>query len=203
MFVEVGDKAGIASMNIRRGAQVVDLNLDGMLDLVVVNRWVPAEIWRQTSASSENWVEVRLQQDEANRDAIGSVIEIRRGDKVERHEVAAGEAGNTCDIESISSPDNLTFLTGYNTLVIAEDTEGHQNDAIWSRDMATGSLTRILSTPYGAEATSVDWYPNVNGHAYLMAVVQHPFGETDEDKLKTPDEAKAYVGYVGPFPVAK
>lgn len=115
----------------------------------------------------------------------------------------APEAGNTCDIDGISSPDNLTFLTGYNTLIIAEDTEGHQNDAIWARDMATGSLTRILSTPYGAEATSVDWYPNVGGHAYLMAVVQHPFGETDEDKLKTPDEANAYVGYIGPFPASK
>ncbi|MBC7735734.1 MAG: DUF839 domain-containing protein [Candidatus Saccharibacteria bacterium] len=115
----------------------------------------------------------------------------------------ASEAGNTCDIDGIASPDNLTFLTGYNTLVIAEDTEGHQNDVIWARDMATGALTRILSTPYGSEATSVDWYPNVNGNAYLMAVVQHPFGETDQDKLKTLDEANAYVGYIGPFPVAK
>jgi secreted PhoX family phosphatase len=115
----------------------------------------------------------------------------------------APEAGNTCDVDGISSPDNLTFLTGYNTLIIAEDTEGHQNDAIWARDMASGSLTRILSTPYGSEATSVDWYPNVNGHAYLMAVVQHPFGETDMDQMKTPDEANAYVGYIGPFPASK
>ncbi|MGV8988086.1 MAG: PhoX family protein [Cypionkella sp.] len=115
----------------------------------------------------------------------------------------APEAGNTCDIDGIASPDNLTFMTGLNTLIIAEDTEGHQNDAIWARDMATGTLTRILSTPYGSEATSVDWYPDVNGHAYLMAVVQHPFGETDSDKLKTADEANAYVGYIGPFPVLK
>jgi uncharacterized protein len=43
----------------------------------------------------------------------------------------------------------------------------------------------------------------VNGHAYLMAVVQHPFGETDTDKLLTPDEANAYVGYIGPFPAMK
>ena len=60
-----------------------------------------------------------------------------------------------------------------------------------------------MSTPYGAEATSVDWYPDVNGHGYLMAVVQHPFGETDEDKLKDPSEALAYVGYIGPFPAVK
>jgi secreted PhoX family phosphatase len=112
----------------------------------------------------------------------------------------APEAGNTCDVNGISSPDNLTFITGQNTLIIGEDTEGHQNDVVWAVDMATMAMTRILSTPYGSEATSVDWYPNIMGHGYLMAVVQHPFGETDEDKLKTPDEANAYMGYIGPFP---
>jgi FtsP/CotA-like multicopper oxidase with cupredoxin domain len=55
-----------------------------------VNRWTPAEVWRQTEAAGGNWVQVRLQQDGTNRDAIGSIIEIRRGDKVERHEIASG-----------------------------------------------------------------------------------------------------------------
>jgi hypothetical protein len=89
-FVEAGDKAGVASMGIARGAQVVDLNLDGMLDLVVQNRWTGAEVWRQTGTPGAGWVQVRLQQDGVNRDAIGSVIEIRRGETVERHEVASG-----------------------------------------------------------------------------------------------------------------
>ena len=89
-FVEAGDRAGVASMGIARGAQVVDLNLDGMLDLVVDNRWTPAEVWRQTESPDRAWVQVRLQLDGANRDAIGSVVEIRRGDKVERHEIASG-----------------------------------------------------------------------------------------------------------------
>ena len=40
-------------------------------------------------------------------------------------------------------------------------------------------LTRILTTPYGAETTSVYAYPDVNGHGYVMAVVQHPYGESD------------------------
>lgn len=112
-------------------------------------------------------------------------------------------AGNTCDIDGIASPDNITYIPGFDTLIIGEDTEtGHQNDVVWSMNLTSGALTRILSTPYGAEATSVDWYPNVNGHAYLMAVVQHPFGETDQDKLTDPADARAYVGYIGPFPAA-
>jgi enediyne biosynthesis protein E4 len=51
-FVEAGDRAGVASMGIARGAQVVDLNLDGLLDIVTVNRWTPAEVWRQTGESA-------------------------------------------------------------------------------------------------------------------------------------------------------
>lgn len=113
----------------------------------------------------------------------------------------APEAGNGCDINGIANPDNLTYLTGYNTLIIGEDTgEGHRNDAIWSMNLGDGKLTRIFSTPYGSETTSPYFYPNVNGHAYLMAVVQHPFGESDEDKLVDPAEARAYVGYIGPMP---
>jgi hypothetical protein len=90
IFLEVGDRAGVASMGISRGAQVVDLNLDGLLDLVVVNRWEPAQVWRQTGPTGGNWVQVRLQQDGPNRDAIGAVVEVRRGEGVERHEIASG-----------------------------------------------------------------------------------------------------------------
>lgn len=88
-FVEAGDRAGVASMAIARGAQVVDLNLDGKLDLVVQNRWTGPEIWRQTGEAG-NWVELRLAQGGSNRDAIGAVVEIRRGEAVERHEITSG-----------------------------------------------------------------------------------------------------------------
>ncbi|PFG65160.1 hypothetical protein AXZ77_3811 [Thioclava sp. ES.031] len=108
---------------------------------------------------------------------------------------------NSCDINGIANPDNITYIPGYNTLIIGEDTgSGHQNDAIWAMNTDTKELTRILSTPYGSETTSTYWYPNVNGHGYLMAVIQHPYGESDEDKLTDPAQARAYVGYVGPFP---
>jgi enediyne biosynthesis protein E4 len=90
VFVEAADKAGVASVKTSRGAQVVDFNLDGSLDLVVVNRWEKSEIWRSTGALDGAWVQVRLAQPGTNCDAIGAVIELRRGDKVERHEVTSG-----------------------------------------------------------------------------------------------------------------
>ena len=112
-------------------------------------------------------------------------------------------SGNTCDIDGIANPDNVTFLTGTRTLIIGEDTgSGHQNDVIWAYDLDAGKLTRILSTPYGSETTSPYFYPNINGWAYIMGVVQHPYGESDEDKLADPTAAAAYVGYIGPIKAA-
>ena len=104
-------------------------------------------------------------------------------------------------MDGIASPDNMSYLPGRDTLFIGEDTTtGHQNDAVWALNLTSGELTRILTTPYGAETTSVYAYPDVNGHGYVMAVVQHPYGESDEDKLQSPDQAQAYLGYIGPFP---
>jgi secreted PhoX family phosphatase len=109
--------------------------------------------------------------------------------------------GNKHDVERISNPDNVTFLVGHNTLIIGEDTgSGHQNDVIWAWNVETRKLTRIQTTPYGSETTSPYFYPNINGFGYIMSVIQHPYGESDEDKLADPSEAMAYNGYIGPFP---
>jgi secreted PhoX family phosphatase len=111
---------------------------------------------------------------------------------------------NKCNIAGIANPDNITYMPGYDTLIIGEDSgSGHQNDAIWSYNTRKGTLTRIETTPYGAESTSPYFYPNVNGFAYLMSVVQHPYGESDQDQLDNPANARAYTGYIGPFPAMK
>ncbi|MCC2112826.1 MAG: hypothetical protein KDJ16_12395, partial [Hyphomicrobiales bacterium] len=82
-----------------------------------------------------------------------------------------------------------------------EDTgSGHQNDAIWAYNLESKEMTRIQTTPYGSETTSPYWYGNINGYGYLMSVIQHPYGESDQDKLSDAADAKAYIGYIGPFP---
>ena len=91
-FLEAGDKAGVASTKRGRGAAVVDFNLDGNLDLVVVNRWDKAELWRNAGAGvSQNWVQVRLEQPGVNRDAIGAWLEVTLASgRVVRQEVTVG-----------------------------------------------------------------------------------------------------------------
>ena len=89
-FVEAADKAGVASAATSRGAALVDFNLDGKLDLVVVNRRESAQVWRSVSAGLGHWAQFRVQQPGANRDAIGAWIEVKLGDRILRREITAG-----------------------------------------------------------------------------------------------------------------
>jgi hypothetical protein len=89
-FREASVEAGVASTAISRGAAVADFNLDGLLDLVVTNRWEKAQIWRNASTEAGNWLGLKLVQPRHNRSAIGAWIEVRHGDAVTRREVAVG-----------------------------------------------------------------------------------------------------------------
>lgn len=89
-FTEVGDKAGVASVNVGRGAGLPDFNLDGLPDLVVVNRNHPAQVWRNTTADTGHWLDLKLEQEGTNRDAIGAWIEVRSGDVVMHREITVG-----------------------------------------------------------------------------------------------------------------
>ncbi len=90
VFVEAGDRAGVGSFDVGRGGAVVDLNLDGAPDIVATRRWQGPQVWRQEPGLPGAWVQLWLRQKGANTGAVGAVLEIRRGDRVERREVAAG-----------------------------------------------------------------------------------------------------------------
>jgi hypothetical protein len=51
-FIEAGQQAGVASYRRGRGGLLVDLNGDGMLDMLVVNRWDKAQLWRNLGTGS-------------------------------------------------------------------------------------------------------------------------------------------------------
>jgi hypothetical protein len=89
-FVETGGEAGVGSFDIGRGATLADFDLDGRVDLVVTNRWKPAEIYRNTTPDAGRWLQVRLLQDGPNRDAVGAWIEVRARGTVIRREIIVG-----------------------------------------------------------------------------------------------------------------
>jgi hypothetical protein len=96
-FVESARAAGFLSFGRSRGAALADFNLDGMLDLVEVNRRENVRVWRNVGwgeaaapAAMGNWVAVRLEQPGPNRDAVGSWIEVRLGERTTLRELTVG-----------------------------------------------------------------------------------------------------------------
>jgi len=96
-FVEAADQAGILTFERGRGAALADFNLDGLLDLVLVNYGADLVIWRNvgTGTAEEpgpmgHWLALELRQAGANRDAIGAWVEVRIGEVTIRHEVTIG-----------------------------------------------------------------------------------------------------------------
>ncbi len=96
-FVESAEDAGILSFARARGAALTDLNLDGMLDLVVVNRRENVKIWRNVGFGDNsqpepmgNWIGVQLGQPGPNVDGFGSWIEVKIGRYTIQREVTIG-----------------------------------------------------------------------------------------------------------------
>ena len=96
-FREGGADAGIVRYDRGRGAALVDLNLDGMLDLVQVVRNQDVQVWRNVGAGTASqpavmghWLAVDLDQDVPNHDAIGAWVVVRAGDREIERELTVG-----------------------------------------------------------------------------------------------------------------
>jgi len=96
-FVERGDVAGIALDRRGRGASVADFNVDGLLDILVINRSASVSLFRHTGFKSAygprqggNWLAIELQQTDANRHAIGARLSIKTGNLVQTRRVSIG-----------------------------------------------------------------------------------------------------------------
>jgi hypothetical protein len=96
-FFEAGQQANVASYRRGRGGMMADLNGDGLLDMVVVNRWDKAQLWRNVGAGTAakpepmgQWLQLRLKQSGGNRDAIGAWVEVDLGGKIIRQELTIG-----------------------------------------------------------------------------------------------------------------
>ena len=95
-FTEAAEIAGIATPERSRGASLTDLNGDGLLDLVVINRRAPMELWQNVTPNAGNWLAINPQQSGTNRDAIGAWVEIRHPDgttDTQERTIGGGHAG--------------------------------------------------------------------------------------------------------------
>jgi hypothetical protein len=96
-FQEAARRARVLDYERSRGAALADLNLDGMLDLVVNERRVPVRVWRNVGRGRAQaprpigaWLAVSLEQDGPNRDGVGAWVEVRAGGVTIAREVTVG-----------------------------------------------------------------------------------------------------------------
>lgn len=96
-FHDVADSAGILNFYRGRGAALADFNMDGLLDLVEVNYGAPTRLWRNLGSGDArypapmgNWLSLGISEPGTNRDAIGSWVEVKAGDRVQRRELTVG-----------------------------------------------------------------------------------------------------------------
>lgn len=89
-FDEFADRAGIATFARSRGAALADFNLDGLLDLAVVNRRAPLEIYRNMTGTSGRWISILLAQPAPNINAVGAWIEVDDGQRIQTREITVG-----------------------------------------------------------------------------------------------------------------
>ena len=93
-FYEAGQLANVASVRRGRGGMLTDLNGDGLLDMVVVNRWDKAQLWRnvgtgtpdkpQQMGANGHWLQLRLKQTGGNKDAVGAWVEVDLGEAMQQ-----------------------------------------------------------------------------------------------------------------------
>lgn len=90
-FAERSVEAGVATMERARGAALADFDGDGLLDLVVLNRRAPMELYRNATEGAGRWLAVVPRQAGANGFAIGAWIELRWPDgRITAREVTSG-----------------------------------------------------------------------------------------------------------------
>jgi len=130
-YVDQGLAAGVASPARSRGAGLYDLNLDGRLDLVVVNRRAPLEVRENVTEGSGNWLLLDIRAPAPNTRAVGAWIEIRLpGGQVEHREitVGGGHAGGQAGLQHFglgaASSVGIRVAGGADWLTLPANTRG-------------------------------------------------------------------------------
>ncbi len=91
-FEDVTTEWGFDAPTYSTGAVYVDLNNNGALDLVINNTNQPAMIYRNHilkngGAEENNWLKIKLNGSDTNRDALGAIVDVYFGDGFhQRHE---------------------------------------------------------------------------------------------------------------------
>lgn len=146
-FVEQGEAAGIASFHRARGAALADFNNDGLLDLAVVNRVAPMELFRNISTDTGNWLSVDLRQSGANTRAVGAWIEVLDDMGLQAREITVGGGHGG----GVSGPQHFGMDQTTDAMVRVIWPDHHTSEWL---PLATNQRLVITRTANGMDVTS-------------------------------------------------
>ncbi|MGI9473364.1 MAG: FG-GAP-like repeat-containing protein [Rubripirellula sp.] len=86
-----GDPSYWSQGHLSRAMAKCDWNRDGRVDLIVTDLRQPVALLENRTRTSNHWLQLELAGTNAERDAIGSVVEIHIGDRVFRQSVQTGD----------------------------------------------------------------------------------------------------------------
>ena len=91
-FANVSDAGGDGMMVklVARGIAFDDLDNDGRVDVVVLNRDHPPTILRNESATGNQWIQIQLRGKKSNRDGVGAQVKVVADDLSQVAEVHSG-----------------------------------------------------------------------------------------------------------------
>jgi hypothetical protein len=94
-FAEATEVAGLVSFDRGRGAALVDLDLDGRLDVVESFFRAPVRVWLNAGSATSlsapgHWLGLRLRDSGPNADAVGAWIDVTAAGRTLRREVTIG-----------------------------------------------------------------------------------------------------------------
>jgi len=145
-FAEMGGVTGVGTTERARGAALADLNLDGRLDILVVNRRAPMEIWQNTTQSDGNWLKINLRQSGANTRAVGAFVEVKMADgRIDTREITIG--GGHASGASVAAHFGLGEMQAATVRVIWPDatlSEWHEVEANRTLTISRGPDASLL-----------------------------------------------------------
>ena len=128
----------LARPMVARGAAIADIDGDGDLDLVLTAVKGPPRLLRNDQPPGHHWLRLSLQGTRSNRDAIGSIVEVRAGNQTQRQTVMPTR-GYLSQSERV-----LTFGLGDRTRVDEVRIRWPDGSTQQLRDVAVDALTTIV-----------------------------------------------------------